>query len=44
MSQIGIPDKQIDVEPVKLPDRHPKTEPAPAAPVEQPAEQPLVPA
>jgi hypothetical protein len=37
VSQIGLPDKEITVEPIKLPERHPKEQPVPAEPAKEPA-------
>jgi hypothetical protein len=36
MSQIGEPIREIDIEPVTLPDRVPRETPAPIEPVEAP--------
>ena len=40
MARIGEPDKEITVEPIKLPDRHPVKEPAPKEPIKTPEKVP----
>lgn len=40
-AKIGEPDKEITVEPIKLPDRHPVKEPVPVEPVKTPEEEPV---
>ena len=36
MSEIGQPQREITVEPIKLPERHPQEQPAPTEPVKEP--------